>query len=188
MPPFFIVRHGGFFYLTKGFFMKISDNGINMLKQWEGCVKNGNRHIIYDDQTGRPLDVKLPLPRGATIGYGHLIKANENFAMGLTENQATDLLRQDVGFAESAVNKYIHASLTQNQYDALVIFAFNIGVNNFANSTVVKYVNNPDFQSSRYPTLKSAWLAWNKSNGREMPGLSKRRANELELYYLQTAV
>ena len=120
--------------------MKISDNGINMLKQLEGCVKNSDRHIIYDDQTGKSLNAKSPLPRGATIGYGHLIKLNENFAAGLTESQATDLLRQDIIFAESAVNKYINVPLTQNQYDALVMFVFNIGVNNFVNSTVVKRV------------------------------------------------
>ena len=168
--------------------MNLSDNGINVLKQLEGCVKNGDRHIIYDDKTGKPLKNNQTLPRGATIGYGHLIKANEDFAAGLTENQATDLLRQDIKFAESAVNKYIHVPITQNQYDALVIFAFNIGANNFANSSVVKYINNPNFTSLKYPTLKSAWAAWNRSNGQEMPGLTIRRSKELELYYLHTAV
>ena len=177
-----------FFFNRWGIFMNLSDNGINLLKQCEGCVKNGNMHIIYDDQTGKPVKVSQPLPCGATIGYGHLIKANENFVAGLTEAQATDLLRMDIIFAESAVNKYINVPITQNQYDALVIFAFNIGVNNFANSTVVKYVNNPNFKSLKYPTLKSAWGAWNKSNGHEMPGLTSRRAKELELYYLHTAV
>ena len=162
--------------------MNISDNGINLLKRMEGTVKNGDKHVIYDDQTGKAVPANAPLPRGATIGYGHLIKMCEDFSGGITERVATELLRMDISVAERAVRNNITVPLAQNQYDALVMFAYNIGTKNFANSTVVKYINNPKFKSSVYPDLKSAWLAWNKSGGRVMSGLTWRRTQEWNLF------
>ena len=162
--------------------MKISDNGIKLLKQLEGCVKQGDKHIIYDDKNGKPVNLNNPLPRGATIGYGHLIKNGEHFENGIDEKQATELLYTDVIMAEQAVQNNIIAPLTQNQYDALVLFAYNIGAKNFANSTVVKYVNNQKFQSKQYPTLESAWKAWNQSHGDISKGLTHRRSVEWNLY------
>ena len=162
--------------------MKFSNNGIELLKQLEGCVKKGDKHIVYDDKTGRSVDINVSLPHGATIGYGHLIKPGENFSGGITERVATELLRADIATAQRAVQNNITVPLTQNQYDALVIFAYNIGAKNFANSTVVKYINNPNFKSSIYPDLKSSWLAWNKSGGRVMPGLIRRRTQEWNLF------
>ena len=162
--------------------MKFSDNGINVLIQLEGCVKFANKHVIYDDKDGRPVDVNKTLPVGATIGYGHLIKSGEDFRNGISETKATDLLRQDILIAERAIQKNITTSLTQNQFDALVIFAFNIGVNNFAKSTVVKYINNPKFYSPVYKNLESAWKAWNKTNGIISNGLICRRNQEWILF------
>lgn len=162
--------------------MNFSDSGISLLKRLEGAIKKGDKHIIYDDQTGLAVNPKAPLPRGATIGYGHLIKPGEDFIGGITEHQATKLLRADIVTAERAVHNSINVPLTQNQYDALVIFVYNIGARNFANSTVVKYINNPKFHSIIYPTLESAWRAWNKSGGRNMPGLGMRREQEWLLF------
>lgn len=162
--------------------MNISDNGINLLKKLEGCVKINNRHVIYDDATGQPVPANTRLPAGATIGYGHLIKTGENFAGGIDEARATEILRADVTLAERAVTQCVTRTLSQNQFDALVIFAFNIGGANFASSTVVKYINNPNFASAQYPTLESAWRAWNKSHGRVIAGLNKRRDSEWKLF------
>lgn len=162
--------------------MKFSNNGIELLKQLESCIKKCDKHIVYDDKTGRPVDINAPLPRGATIGYGHLIKPGENFSGGITEDRATELLRADIAAAERVVQNNITVPMTQNQYDALVIFAYNIGANNFAKSTVVKYINNPNFHSSIYPNMESAWRAWNKSGGRIMAGLNRRRDTELRLF------
>ena len=162
--------------------MKTSDNGINLLKQLEGCVKIGDKHVIYDDQTGKILKTNAHLPCGATIGYGHLIKHGEDFRNGISEAQATELLCMDVGIAERAVQNSIVVPLTQNQYDALVIFAYNIGIKNFIESTVVKYLNDSNFHSKKYTNLESAWMAWNKSGGREMPGLTNRRKTEYKLF------
>jgi len=162
--------------------MKFSDNGINLLKQLEGCVKNGDKHIIYDDKTGRPVAIGTPIPRGATIGYGHLIKPGEDFKNGIDEVRATELLRADIAMAERAVQNNITVPLSQNQFDALVIFAYNIGTKNFANSTVVKYINNPNFHSTVYPNLESAWRAWNRTGGAVSRGLIKRRQREIDLF------
>ena len=139
-------------------------------------------HVIYDDQTGNQINPNMPLPRGATIGYGHLIQPGEDFSRGISEETATNLLRQDVEKSERAVRNTIIATINQNQFDALVIFAYNIGTYNFAKSTVVKYINNPTFHSATYSTLESAWRAWNKSNGREMAGLRWRRDIEWKLF------
>ena len=162
--------------------MRFSNNGIAILKRLEGAVIHNGKHVIYDDQTGEPVPPNLPLPRGATIGYGHLIQTGEDFFHGIDEACATELLRDDIATAERAVQKNITVPLTQNQYDALVIFAYNIGADNFAKSTVVKYINNPNHRSATYPTLESAWRAWNKSNGRVMTGLNKRRSQEWILF------
>lgn len=162
--------------------MNMSNSGINMLKRFEGSVKIGNKHVIYDDKTGKILNPNEPLPKGATIGYGHLIKPGEDFRNGITENIATELLRSDIATAERAVKDNIYVLLSQNQYDALVSLAYNIGTKNFADSTVVKYVNNPKFHNSKYTTLESAWNTWNKSDGKEMSGLSNRRNQEFSLF------
>lgn len=161
--------------------MKFSDNGINMLKSFEGCVKIGDRHVIYDDKTGAPVKTNT-MPRGATIGYGHLIKHGENFTNGITERVATELLRSDIATAERAVRDNVHVSLSQNQYDALVLLAYNIGAKNFATSTVAKYINNPNFHSSIYPNLESAWKSWNQSGGTKIRGLNNRREQEFQLF------
>ena len=163
--------------------MKISSEGISWLKGKEDKVldKQGN-HIIYDDKTGKPVNTNEPLPRGATIGYGHLIKSDEDFRNGINETTATELLRTDITTAEHAVKNNISVPLKQNQYDALVSLAYNIGAKNFANSTVVKYINNPNFHSSVYPNLESAWKAWNRSQGEISNGLINRRQNEWDLY------
>ena len=162
--------------------MKISEKGITLLKQLEGYVKKDDKHVIYDDKTGKPVNTNEPLPRGATIGYGHLIKSEEDFRDGINETTATELLRTDITTAERAVKNNISVPLKQNQYDALVSLAYNIGAKSFANSTVVKYINNSNFRSSVYPNLESAWKAWNRSQGEISNGLINRRQNEWDLY------
>ena len=154
----------------------------DLLKQLEGCVKIDDKHVIYDDTTGKPVNVNEPLPCGATIGYGHLIKPGEDFRNGITESFATELLLCDITTAEHAIENNITVQLSQNQYDALVSLVYNIGAKNFAASTVVKYINNPKFHSSIYPNLESAWKAWGLSGGIKMPGLNNRRTQEFELF------
>ncbi len=162
--------------------MKTSERGLTWLKRLEGTVKINNQHIIYDDQTGQPVPAHAPLPRGATIGYGHLIKPGEDFRRGISEQRATEILRADIITAEHTIHTTIIQPLTQYQFDALVALAFNIGVKNFQKSTVVKYINNPDYRGTSYPDLASAWRAWNRTGGKISRGLIRRRQSEYDTF------
>ncbi len=161
---------------------KMSHAGIEWLKQLEGAVKINGRHVIYDDATGRPVPAGVARPHGATIGYGHLVKSGEDFSTGITEDQATEILLRDIATAERDVQKYVLVNITQNQYDALVALVYNIGGANFKKSTVLRYINNPDFISRQYKTMADAWCAWNKCRGHVLPGLNNRRKREWDLF------
>jgi GH24 family phage-related lysozyme (muramidase) len=113
--------------------MGISLRGLAHIKGWEGFKSS-----VYLDVAGLP-----------TIGYGHLIKPHERFTT-ITEAQAGALLAKDVTSAESAVNKYVKVPLTQNQFDALVSFAFNVGNGAFANSTMLKRINEGKYTEAGY--------------------------------------
>ena len=71
--------------------------------------------------------------------------------------------------------------LAQNEFDALVIFAFNVGASAFKGSAVVKLVNDPK-AITLYINLEAAWKAWNKSQGKVMSGLNNRRNCEWKIY------
>ncbi len=171
--------------------MKLSEKGINWLKNLEGAIKVDGQHVIYDDKTKLPVKENEPLPEGATIGYGHLIQRNENFRAGLSEKEATELFKKDLKTTYSIIEKQINADtiykITQNQYDALVSLVFNIGPGDartdninkgLYQSTVRKYLNdNSNYVSKTYPTLKHAWYAF--SNGRL---LNNRRNAEWRLF------
>ena len=79
------------------------------------------------------------------------------------------------------IRKVVSVSLSQSEFDALVIFAFNIGRRAFSGSSVVRLLNNPK-TSTGYPSLESAWKAWNKSQGKVMQGLNNRRSAEWRLF------
>lgn len=170
------------FYFLKGYIMKISKQGIEFIKKLEGCIKINGKHIIYDDATGQPVLNIMNLPKGATIGYGHLIKSGESFEKGLSDAQATDLLINDINDTEKVINNLIKVQLLQNQYDAIVSFVYNIGAKNFKNSTVLKYLNNNSYKSKIYNSVEVAWKAWNKYNGNISEGLTRRRNLEWLLF------
>lgn len=75
-----------------------------------------------------------------TIGYGHRILPNENFEK-ITEEEAEIILKKDMIFAEKAINEFVEVELSQNQFDALVSFVFNVGVEAFKNSTLLRSLN-----------------------------------------------
>jgi GH24 family phage-related lysozyme (muramidase) len=170
--------------------MKMSDKGIEWLKGLEGSVKLNGKHVIYDDATGKPVPAGVPLPVGATIGYGHLVKPGEDFSAGLTEQQATKMLQQDLQATYNTINEQISAdaisNMTQSQYDALVSLVFNIGAGSAApqnrnrglyQSTVRKYLNDNKYKSNIFPNLEDAWRAFR--NGGILDG---RRDAEWRLY------
>ena len=134
----------------------------------------------YDDTTGKTI---REWNIHATIGYGYLIPEKEwgIFKHGISKEVATELLTKIITHFEAVVRTTITVPLSQHQFDALVIFVYNIGPNAFKKSSVVKMINDPS-AVTKYPTLKSAWKAWNKQNGTVIRGLVNRRRMEWDLY------
>jgi lysozyme len=153
--------------------MNTSNLGIEFIKKWEGTKRNAKTRLHEPYKCSAGL---------LTIGYGHLIKPDENFGEGIDEELATSLLRQDLGIAERAVGRLISKPLSQNQFDALVSLIFNIGSGNFAKSTIRKYINEAGFASKEYPSPELAWKAWNMAGGRVVQGLANRRDAEWDMY------
>lgn len=140
--------------------MKLSGNGLELIKKFEGF-----RPSPYKDIAGL-----------LTIGFGHLILKNESFT-SLTKEEAETLLLKDVKWAEDCVNEKINVQLTQNQFDALVSFVFNLGCTAFFGSTLRKLVNNKDFTKA-----KGEFLKWCNAGGKKSPGLLRRRIDESVLF------
>ena len=140
--------------------MRTSRKGIEFIKAHEGL-----RLDAYLCPAGVP-----------TIGYGHTY--NVKIGDRITAEQAEMLLIGDLIVAETEVNRYgLH--LTQNQFDALVSFVFNVGAGNFRNSTLLKRLKaNPND-----PDIANQFKRWVYSDGKVLPGLVRRRNEEAKLYF-----
>src|SRR5436853_1141896 len=143
--------------------MQMSPHGLELLEQWEGF-----KTTVYKDSAGLP-----------TIGVGHLLTKSElssgkitinglpvKYHDGLTEQQVADLLAQDVQSAVAAVSSHVKVSLNQNQFDALVSFAFNVGVGAFTGSTLLRVLN-----QSQYNQVPAQLLRWTRAGGHQVQGL-----------------
>lgn len=110
-----------------------------------------------------------------TIGWGHTngVKQGDR----ITQEQAEQFISDDLAVFELTVNSAIKRPITQNQFDAMVSLAFNIGGSAFAGSTLVKKFNVGDVQGAADEFPK-----WRNSAGKVMPGLVKRRAAEREMF------
>lgn len=140
--------------------MKISDAGLDLIKSFEGLR----------------LDAYMPTPDDVpTIGYGH----TKGVQMGdsCTEEQATDWLREDCGDAEECVNKFVRVPMTQNEFDALVSLTFNIGCGAFKGSTLLKLLNNADYDGAA-----AQFPRWSKQAGNTLAGLVRRREAERRMF------
>lgn len=111
-----------------------------------------------------------------TIGYGHTGSVDgKPVAKGMiiSSERATQLLQNDIARFENAVNSSVKVPLRQNQFDALVAFAFNVGSNAFRTSTLLRLLN-----QGKYEEVPAQLLRWNKSKGRVLAGLVRRRKAE----------
>ena len=135
----------------------------------------------YDDQTGLPITEWI---EGATIGYGYLISESEwnQYRDGITEAEADQLFDQTITRYVDTVNRFIKVNLAQNQFDALVLLAYNIGPRAFEISSAVKFINDPSYLSDNFSNLESAWKAFNISQGKVNQGLVNRRNAEWNIY------
>ena len=156
-------------------FLTLSSRGVSLLKAIEDLALKP-----YDDQTGKDITEWV---KGATIGYGHLIASSnwDKYKNGISEASASSLFSSNLAPFIRTVQSKVTVSLKQNEFDALVILAFNIGNFNFSTSSVLKLVNDPTAITS-YSNLEAAWKAWNKSQGKEMRGLNNRRQAEWDIY------
>ncbi len=139
--------------------MKTSQNGIDLIKKFEGC-----RLAAYKCPAGR-----------WTIGYGHTsgVKAGQK----ITQKQAENYLKSDLRKYEKGVEKAVKVTLNQNQFDALISFTYNCGIGALISSTLLKKLNTGDYKgaSAEFPK-------WCKSNGRVLTGLKRRRNAERVLF------
>ncbi|EOT6765160.1 lysozyme [Klebsiella oxytoca] len=147
--------------------MQTSDKGIALIKGFEGC-----RLTAYPD----------PGTGGApwTIGYGWTYPVDgKPIKPGMKIDQATAdrLLKTGLVSYENDVQKLVKVKLTQNQFDALVSFAYNVGSRALSTSTLLKKLNAGDNKGAA-----DEFLRWNKAGGKEMPGLTKRRKAEREVF------
>lgn len=112
-----------------------------------------------------------------TIGYGHTGGVKEGDR--ITEEQAERFLDADIARAEEAVERLAKSELSQNQFDALACFVFNVGEGAFAESTLLKLLNaDPDD-----PRIIGEFMRWVHADGELLPGLINRRADEARLYF-----
>jgi lysozyme len=154
--------------------MQVGQGGKHLFEEWEGLVTHE-----YLDSGGAP-----------TIGIGHLLTRSErtsgkiviqgqalDYRNGLTEQQCLDLLDQDLVGAEKAVNETVTVPLNQNQFDALVGFTFNVGTGAFCSSTLLKLLN-----QKQYDQVPMQLRRWIMDNGHVVRGLINRREKEIALW------
>ncbi|MDF0604700.1 lysozyme [Neisseriaceae bacterium TC5R-5] len=146
--------------------MKPSNNCLNLIKQFEGF-----------SATPYLCPAKIP-----TIGYGSTRYENGS-AVKLSDPTISEVRAITIMQATldkeyvPAVERYVKASLNQGQFDALVDFAYNCGVQNLRNSTLLKKLNSEDYAGAAKEFDK-----WINGGGKKLPGLIKRRAAERKLF------
>lgn len=116
-----------------------------------------------------------------TIAFGATTFNGKRVTEGLviTKEQAYEQLERDLAVFERGVEKCVKKPITQDQFDALVSFSFNVGLGSLSRSTLLKKVNaNPSD-----PTIRDSFAAWNKAGGKVLAGLTKRRKAEADWYF-----
>lgn len=139
--------------------MKISQEGLSLIKKFEGCELKA-----YHCAAGVP-----------TIGYGSTHGVTMD--MEITQEEADELLMDDVSKFEEAVTRAVKVPLEQNQYDALVSWTFNLGPSNLSSSTMLRVLN-----EGKYEEVPAQIKRWNKAGGKVLQGLIRRREAEALLF------
>ncbi len=139
--------------------MNISKEGIDLIKHFEGC-----RLEAYEDAVGVP-----------TIAYGRI----KDVKMGdsCTQAQAEAWLDEELHEYEGYINDAVTVALTQNQFDSLVSWVYNLGPSNLKSSTMLKVLN-----KEQYADVPEQIQRWNKAGGKVLKGLTKRRNAEALLF------
>lgn len=139
--------------------MNTSTEGLALIKKFEGLELNAYRCAA-----------------GVwTIGYGHTKDVERGDVW--TEAQADDALKHELIEFEGYINDLVECSLTQNQFDALVSWVYNLGPANLQASTLLKRLNAEDYED-----VPSQLKRWNKAGGKVLEGLIRRREAEALLF------
>jgi lysozyme len=150
--------------------MRTSIQGLKLIEEFEGF-----RPALYNDAAGN-----------CTIGFGCLVHAGpldgqdpreRPFANGISRADAERLLAAHVGEVERSLERLVKVPLTPGEFDALVDFVYNVGVGDFARSTLLNKLNAGD-----YSAVPGELLKFVHAGGRESAGLARRRAREVELW------
>lgn len=144
--------------------MTISQKGIDLIKTFEGC-----KLFAYRDSVGIP-----------TIGWGHV--KDVKMGMSITQKQAEEFLKSDIKPVERLLNG-MGINYTQNQFDALTSWIFNLGEGNFKKSTMYKNIvaRKSDVE------ITDQMVKWVNAGGRPLLGLKKRRVAEANMFLGKTA-
>ncbi|EAC4425334.1 LysM peptidoglycan-binding domain-containing protein [Listeria monocytogenes] len=142
--------------------MNISSNGVQFIANFEGL-----RLTAYK---------AVPTEKYYTIGYGHY-GSDVRRGQTITKAKALAMFQNDLKTYVNGVDNAVKVSLTQNQFDALVSLCYNIGVGAFRSSSLVARLNRGDYLGAA-----SEFLLWNKSGGKVLQGLVRRRAAEKGLF------
>ena len=142
---------------------------VSQLKPSENSVEIIKKHESYRSKA-------YQCPSGVwTIGYGHTKGVRKG--QTITRAQGEAYFQQDLQNAVNIVRKYVKVPLTQNEFDALVSFVFNVGEGNFKNSTMLKKIN-----AREYEAAAAEFPKWNKGDGKVLQGLVTRRREEKGLF------
>lgn len=146
--------------------MNLSQRGLDLIQSFEGY------HTAQPD--GSCVAYLCPA-RVPTIGWG----CTEGVKLGMrwTRAEADAAFLRELSKFERAVDRLVTVDLNQNEYDALVSFAYNCGEGALSKSTILKKLNKGDRTGAA-----AAFAAWNKGGGRVLPGLVRRRAAEADLF------
>ena len=139
--------------------MKTGTKGIELIKYFEGCE----------------LEAYKCAAGGWTIGYGHIKGVTPESV--ITQEQAEQMLGEELNEYESYINDMVTTPLSQNQFDALVSWVYNLGGGNLKASTLLKVLNSGDFNG-----VPAQLMRWNKAGGKVLEGLTRRRQAEADLF------
>ena len=139
--------------------MNISQEGLSLIKKFEGCELKAYRCAA----------------NVLTIGYGSTKGVTED--MEITQEEAETLLQEEMHEYEGYINDMVKVPLEQHQFDAMVSWVFNLGSGNLSSSTLLRVLN-----EGKYEDVPEQILRWNKAGGKVLDGLVRRRTAESLLF------
>ena len=146
-------------------------------------ILDNKGYLLITKFEGLSLKPYLCSAKIPTIGYGNTYYPDGKRVIlldkDITKQQAFDMFKEVANRFAKRVDELVTSNINQNQFNALVSFAYNVGTGNFSSSTLLKKVNrNPDDL-----TIKNEFLKWNKAGGKVLNGLTNRRNEEAILYF-----